>query len=119
MPRRLPSFLSSVRLPSTPLSLFACAYTVASGVYLRDLTFIEDGNQDHTPAGLVNVEKLILFGAVVSNMRRHQQNKFIPVTERFLPTLLLTIEHQWLIAVPENADDEMYALSTSHEPFEG
>lgn len=89
------------------------------GVYLRDLTFIEDGNQDHTVAGLVNVEKLILFSNVVSNMRRHQQNKFIPVTERFLPTLLLTIEHQWLIAVPENADDEMYELSISHEPFEG
>mmetsp|Transcript_9047 Transcript_9047/g.37312 ORF Transcript_9047/g.37312 Transcript_9047/m.37312 type:complete len:449 (-) Transcript_9047:55-1401(-) len=89
------------------------------GVYLRDLTFIEDGNQDKMKSGLVNVEKLLLFGTVIANVRRYQRDKFIPTTDRFLPTLLLTIEHQWLIPVPENADDELYALSTSHEPIEG
>eukprot|EP01087_Luapelamoeba_hula_P007254 TRINITY_DN1766_c0_g1_i1.p1 TRINITY_DN1766_c0_g1~~TRINITY_DN1766_c0_g1_i1.p1 ORF type:complete len:560 (+),score=114.31 TRINITY_DN1766_c0_g1_i1:215-1894(+) len=42
------------------------------GVYLRDLTFIEEGNNTHSDEGLINFEKIQLVGQVIREVQYFQ-----------------------------------------------
>src|SRR5438105_572408 len=43
------------------------------GVYLRDMTFIEEGNPDVYENGLVNFDKMHLNGLQIINVHRYQE----------------------------------------------
>lgn len=87
------------------------------GVILRDITFIIDGNPCLRPGGYINLSKLLLLGEVLAEMRQHQQHRFVLDSNRFVPSLLLTIEHSWLLPLEsaEVAEDNLYAISKSNE----
>jgi len=38
-------------------------------LYLRDITFITDGNPDFTEEGLINFEKMLLLGSRIQEVR--------------------------------------------------
>ena len=42
------------------------------GIFLSDLTFIEDGNQDSTETGLINIEKRRLLSTVITDINQYQ-----------------------------------------------
>jgi hypothetical protein len=48
------------------------------GVYLRDLTFIEEGNQTHLENDLINYEKIQLVGQVVREVQYFQEFSHYP-----------------------------------------
>lgn len=46
---------------------------IITGVYLRDLTFIEEGNPNVYENGLVNFDKLHLNGLQIIDVHKHQE----------------------------------------------
>jgi RasGEF domain/RasGEF N-terminal motif len=79
-----------------------------TGVYLTDLTFVEDGNSNFLEGGLVNVNKRALVHDIVHQVlrfRHYNYNlKLVPAFFRFLKSL------------PIISEDEAYALSLGIEP---
>jgi len=77
------------------------------GVYLTDLTFIEDGNPDEVQ-GMVNYFKRTLVFDVIKAVRRYQTTcynlKMVPQMQRYLDGL------------PRLDEDEMYKISLELEP---
>ena len=73
------------------------------GVYLRDLTFIEE-NKDYygedKSSGLFNFEKLQLLGQVITELKRFQTSDYMfernEVLQEYL-TKLLTLPEEMLI----------------------
>eukprot|EP00013_Stygamoeba_regulata_P000816 CAMPEP_0177639212 /NCGR_PEP_ID=MMETSP0447-20121125/5902_1 /TAXON_ID=0 /ORGANISM="Stygamoeba regulata, Strain BSH-02190019" /LENGTH=1216 /DNA_ID=CAMNT_0019141227 /DNA_START=37 /DNA_END=3683 /DNA_ORIENTATION=+ len=63
------------------------------GVYLSDLTFIEDGNQDEIK-GLINFSKRKLLHMVISQLQRYQNDRPKFVDRLDLTTLLYDINAQ-------------------------
>ncbi|CRG83087.1 Cell division control protein 25 [Talaromyces islandicus] len=53
------------------------------GVFLMDLTFIEDGNPSQTPSGMINFSKRSKAAAVIQDLQRYQASNysFQPVPE--------------------------------------
>jgi RasGEF domain len=76
-------------------------------VYLSDLTFIEDGNQDEI-RGLINFSKRKLLHMVISQLQRYQNDRPKFPDRLDLCTLLYDINAQ-----DENA---LYELSLQREP---
>jgi len=76
------------------------------GIYLTDLTFIEDGNPD-TIDGLVNFSKRQKIAKVVESIQRYQS-----------PYNLVKIDmvHRWLCNINIISEEEAYAMSTKVEP---
>ncbi|KAL7033129.1 hypothetical protein ACKWTF_007492 [Chironomus riparius] len=79
------------------------------GMYLTDLSFIEEGTPDFTPDGLLNFSKMRMIAHVIREIRHFQQTPYkidhIPkVTSYLLDTSLLL------------DDDEMYHKSLIIEP---
>ncbi|KAG5680535.1 hypothetical protein PVAND_010039 [Polypedilum vanderplanki] len=79
------------------------------GMYLTDLSFIEEGTPDFTPDGLLNFSKMRMIAHVIREIRHFQQTPYkidhIPkVTSYLLDTSLLL------------DDDEMYHKSLRIEP---
>lgn len=58
------------------------------GLYLTDLTFIEDGAQDYTDGGLVNFDKRRLLASVIKEIQQYQQVPYclseVPVIKEYL-----------------------------------
>lgn len=82
------------------------------GVFLRDLTFIEDGNPDKINE-LVNFEKIKLMGSIIQEVKSFQSTKYTfkknEAVSRFLS--------KSLTAPPSDCeDDTMYTLSVVVEP---
>ncbi len=46
------------------------------GVYLRDLVFIEEGNNTITDNGLINFEKLMMIGKLICEVQRFQKEEY-------------------------------------------
>ena len=89
---------------------FGAGSGAATGVYLADLTFIDDGNPDRID-GLINFSKPRLDYSVISNIQLYQQK---PFHFRELPQIRVH-----LIDFPEAsdaADKEMYELALELEP---
>jgi len=65
------------------------------GVYLRDLTFIDEGNMTYTEDKLVNYEKIQLVGQVIREVQHFQEHSFyqelqltdVPSTIKYLKKL--------------------------------
>ena len=87
--------------PRTPL-------TAARGVYLQDLTFIEDGNPDYID-GMVNVEKRALVYRILEQIATFQVEAYnfvaLPILRTYIETYLSQLD-----------DKDMYAFSLQHEP---
>jgi len=81
------------------------------GIYLTDITFIEDGNPDDLPSGeetLINFRKRELVFRVIDEIQRYQQT---PYKTEVDPSMLSAIQE-----LPFNSDDDLYALSLQREP---
>lgn len=77
------------------------------GVYLTDLTFIEDGNPDYVN-GLHNFKKRELIYNVIAEIGRYQTLGYNSST---VPNVL-----HYLSELPSNDDDTLYELSLLREP---
>eukprot|EP00013_Stygamoeba_regulata_P005697 CAMPEP_0177640058 /NCGR_PEP_ID=MMETSP0447-20121125/6346_1 /TAXON_ID=0 /ORGANISM="Stygamoeba regulata, Strain BSH-02190019" /LENGTH=729 /DNA_ID=CAMNT_0019142115 /DNA_START=140 /DNA_END=2329 /DNA_ORIENTATION=+ len=78
------------------------------GVYLTDLTFIEDGNNDMTKTGLINFNKRRLVYQVLVQIEQYQQ-----VIYDFTPD---PVALACLQRVQPKDNDALYALSLEREP---
>ncbi|KAJ5767147.1 uncharacterized protein N7511_004763 [Penicillium nucicola] len=62
------------------------------GLFLKDLTFIEDGNPSITPEGLINFHKCSMLASSVHDIRRFQQTSYclqiVPEIQEYLVTQL-------------------------------
>jgi hypothetical protein len=87
------------------LSLRVCAQS--RGVYLTDLTFVEDGNPD-TVNGLINFKKRQMIYNIIEKIQLYQQTSYkYPLVDN--------IAH-YLTELPFNDDAELYDLSCRREP---
>jgi len=50
------------------------------GVYLTDLTFIEEGNKNIVDRGLVNFDKCYLIAAVIGEIQQYQRIGYSHIT---------------------------------------
>ena len=85
--------------------------TFFAGVFLRDLTFIEDGNPNTVEDGQINFEKTKLLGSVIRNVQQYQQ---YPYTIRKVPSIVRYLRKAMVL--PEDPDDTIYDLSLQVEP---
>eukprot|EP01105_Mastigella_eilhardi_P018092 TRINITY_DN417_c0_g2_i3.p1 TRINITY_DN417_c0_g2~~TRINITY_DN417_c0_g2_i3.p1 ORF type:complete len:216 (-),score=75.40 TRINITY_DN417_c0_g2_i3:59-706(-) len=77
------------------------------GVYLTDLTFIEDGNVNEVN-GMINFEKRTLVHKTISLVQQHQQLSYpFPCVEPL---------HTFLAELPTLLEDHLYKLSLRREP---
>lgn len=81
------------------------------GIYLTDLTFIEDGNKDMTRNNLINVAKKRHIARVISNIRLLQQTPYQVIPIPCLRSKLLTCD-------PIMDVDALYNRSLIAEPRE-
>merc|ERR1711916_22582 len=77
------------------------------GVYLQDLTFIEDGNPEQID-GLVNFERLKLVNGVLTEVLLHQQQVYRIAVLDPISTLL--------VSLPSASEKTLYNLSLIREP---
>ena len=77
------------------------------GVYLTDLTFVEDGNPDMVN-GLINFRKRQLVFQIIQEIQLYQETQF-PI--RPIPSLLALLQ-----SLPILDDDALYSLSLQREP---
>lgn len=79
-------------------------------VHLRDLTFIEDGNEDTVNDGLINFTKMQMLAQVFEEVHRLQSTRYhfkeIKAMSKYLSTGLYVIR----------TDKELYKASTGCEP---
>eukprot|EP00762_Andalucia_godoyi_P000953 ANDGO_03792.mRNA.1 Ras guanine nucleotide exchange factor A len=82
------------------------------GVYLTDLTFIEDGNQDFLDADqkIVNWSKRMLVSSIISEVQQYQHTPYV-----FHPVYALQklLETEWEVVTSE---DVLYDESILREP---
>jgi len=80
------------------------------GVYLTDLTFVEEGNPDKLENGLINFEKNFLFYKVIKEIKLYQQTPYnFQVVDRI---------QDYLLSVETLDENEAYNLSLRDEPRE-
>jgi len=77
------------------------------GVYLTDLTFIEDGNPDRLEGGLINWVKRQRYAAVLKDIQQYQQTPYCLEEVPFIQEYLLRYE-------PLD-EDQCYKLSLMRE----
>ncbi|XP_031638575.1 ras-specific guanine nucleotide-releasing factor 2-like isoform X2 [Contarinia nasturtii] len=79
------------------------------GMYLTDLSFIEEGTPDFTPDGLLNFSKMRMLAHVIREIRHFQQTPYkiehIPKVTSYLLDASLLLD-----------DDELYSKSLQIEP---
>ncbi|KNC52088.1 uncharacterized protein AMSG_00916 [Thecamonas trahens ATCC 50062] len=83
------------------------------GIFLTDLTFVEDGNSDLTPSGLINFDKRRRLALIIGEVQQYQQT---PYCLQALPQL-----QDWIWGESEAVEyDEsvMYDRSLEVEPRE-
>jgi RasGEF domain/RasGEF N-terminal motif len=79
------------------------------GVFLTDLTFIEEGNADNTKQGLINFAKRGRIYKAIEEIQQYQQISYA--------SLKLVDHIAWFFAeLPANNDEELYAISLELEP---
>eukprot|EP00164_Ancoracysta_twista_P026247 GFYU01050865.1.p1 GENE.GFYU01050865.1~~GFYU01050865.1.p1 ORF type:complete len:113 (-),score=31.44 GFYU01050865.1:129-467(-) len=81
------------------------------GIYLTDLTFIEDGNKTVTPEGLINFSKMRLLATVMREVELYQQT---PFSFKSAPDVQISL--YWLGKVLD--EQEAYKKSLELEPRE-
>ncbi|KAL6054788.1 Son of sevenless 1 [Balamuthia mandrillaris] len=78
------------------------------GVYLTDLTFIEDGNKDYLAGGLINFVKRRAVSEVISEIQQYQQTPYCLKEVPFMANYLKNVEF-W-------EENETYNNSLKVEP---
>lgn len=87
-----------------------------TGVFLSTLQFIQDGNPDILPGGLVNFKKRQKASEVISDIKRWQTQTFNLST---LPVVMTFIEESLNAWNDTKASsDHFWALSLDREPRE-
>jgi len=81
-------------------------------LYLKDLTFIEDGNNNYAMAGIINFQKMRMIADVVTQIQLFQQAKF---TFKKNVKLMVYMMH----GAPAWDEDTLYAKSKIFEPVKG
>ncbi|KAF9485897.1 ras GEF [Pholiota conissans] len=100
------SLMASVTPPCVPFI----------GVFLSTLTFIQDGNPDNLPGGLVNFRKRQMASEVINDIKRWQA---LPFNFQPLPSVLAYINDSLNQFVDTRASSEhFWALSLEREPRE-
>ncbi|CAH0587867.1 unnamed protein product [Chrysodeixis includens] len=75
------------------------------GMYLSDLSFIEEGTTNYTPDGLLNFSKMRMIAHVIREIRNFQQTPYkidhIPKVCSFLlePSLVIAEERQYMLSL--------------------
>lgn len=82
---------------------FKCYSNLDLGVYLTDLTFIEDGNPDYLEGGLVNWVKRRRLANVIKSIQQYQ---FKPYNFEVVPFI-----QEYLLNAETLNEDECYKLS--------
>jgi len=102
--RKYRSYLASVKPPCIPYI----------GLYLTDLTFIEEGNEDHVDGrkDLINFEKFRMVSAIIKQILLYQTTPYALNTEATIRNFL-----QFQLTV--QTDKEMYEQSLAIEPRDG
>ncbi|KNC77529.1 hypothetical protein SARC_10011 [Sphaeroforma arctica JP610] len=49
---------------------------MSTGIYLTDLTFIEEGNPDKLPGGQINFNKRRIFAGTITQILDYQKNEY-------------------------------------------
>lgn len=80
------------------------------GVFLRDLTFIEDGNENLINGEQINFEKNKLLGTLIKDFTDMQRT---PYTIRKVAAIYQPLVD---ISIPDGADEAVYQLSLLVEP---
>lgn len=78
------------------------------GVCLKDLTFLHDGNKDHTRFGLVNVKKWSRMMKVLTDLREFQEAQYNLIIVKEIQT--------FLASTPVLNDDTIYSRSKLLQP---
>lgn len=76
-------------MPSIPVSVSSVTLShLCRGLYLSDLTFIEDGNADMLDAMRLNFEKHVMVYRVIADLRVYQSRQYqlqpVPEIQEFL-----------------------------------
>jgi son of sevenless-like protein len=116
-----PSFRASVSTALTPLI----------GVFLSTLQFIQDGNPDALPGGLINFRKRQMLSEVIGDVKRWQAQPFnlapAPIIMNFVDEYLnyfndtkASGDRFWLMSLerePRERDDEKIARLLQESSF--
>lgn len=78
------------------------------GMYLTDLTFIEDGNSDHLQGGLINFVKRQQVSKIIGEIGQYQHTPYNFET--------VDVIAEWCWKVQTIPEDECYQLSLVREP---
>jgi hypothetical protein len=79
------------------------------GLFLRDFTFLEDGNPSDLPNGSINFEKMQRFGERVEFIQKYQSCPYQLSSDQRLQESLRTVSFI-------NDDDKLYKLSLKAQP---
>lgn len=85
-------------------------FSLLIGVFLRDLTFIEDGNESLINGNQINFEKTKLLGSLIKDFTDMQRK------EHSLRKVSAIYDFFAGIIVPNNVDESIYRLSLVVEP---
>lgn len=83
-------------------------YYYLKGLYLQDLTFIEDGNPIYLENGFVNFSKCRMIGSQILEMTQYQAKRYnFAVVEEI---------QKFLESAPTMEEDPQFELSQQREP---
>ncbi len=102
---------------SLPVYVTLLYVTSSLGVFLSTLQFIQDGNPDNLPGGLVNFKKRQKASEVISDIQRWQAQSFnfqpIPAIQQYIDDSLSQFND-----TTKATSDMFWALSLEREPRE-
>lgn len=131
------SLMATVTPPCVPfIGTSVCLVTVRRlmnkiGVFLSTLQFIQDGNPDNLPGGLINFKKRQKASEVINDIKRWQAQSFnfvsIPSVQAYIEESLsqyndskATSEHFWELSLerePREREDEKMARLLQESGF--
>lgn len=120
VPKKMTTRLSTLQAELEPMANFK-AYRAAiagaqlpalpyMGLYLRDATFIEDGNEDRLANGMANLEKLRMLGELVREVRYFQLSSYVGQGSAAAVAYVACLRS-------ERSEDALYAISRHNEPL--
>lgn len=120
VPKKFTARLSALQAELEPLANFR-AYRAAvagaqlpalpyMGLYIRDATFVEDGNDDRLANGMANLEKVRMLGALVREVRYFQLSSYASKGSAAAVAYVARLPS-------ERSEDALYALSRHCEPL--
>jgi son of sevenless len=98
------------------LNPIGVVYHASAGVFLSTLQFIQDGNPDTFPGGLINFKKRQKASEVISDIKRWQAQSFnftpLPVVQVFIEEALSKYSDT------KASSDKFWEISLVREPRE-